>query len=50
MGLVTIDPNNVNTDDVYFDKDDPETIVHIKLMVWYRYNIRYNLRKTFKNS
>lgn len=50
MGLVTIGPNNVNIDDVNFDTDDPETIVHIKLKVWYRHNIRYKLGKTFRNS
>ena len=31
MDLVTIDLNNINLDD-YFDEDDPETIIHVRLM------------------
>ena len=31
MDLVTINLNNINLDD-YFDEDDPETIIHVRLM------------------
>ena len=34
MGLVKVDVNNVSLDDVYFDDDDPETIIHVRLLAW----------------
>ena len=34
MSIFCIDLNNINLDDVNFDEDDPETIIHDKLMVW----------------
>ena len=30
MGILCIDLNNVNVDDVNFDEDDPETIIHVR--------------------
>ena len=27
--------DNINLDDVNFDEDDPETIIHIRLMAWH---------------
>ena len=36
MGLVTVDLNNVSLDDVSFDNDGPETIIHA------RFNARCN--------
>ena len=32
MGFNTVDLNNINLDDDNFDKDDPETINHVRLM------------------
>ena len=31
MGILSIDHNNFNLDDVIFDEDDPKTIIHVKL-------------------
>ena len=31
MGVLSADLNNINLDDVNFDKDDPETIIHVIL-------------------
>ena len=33
MGLVNVYLNNVSLEDVNFDNDDPETIIHVKFMV-----------------
>ena len=30
MGILNIDPNNINLDK-YFDEDDPDTIIFIRL-------------------
>ena len=30
MGILCIDLNNVNVDDINFDEDDPETIIHVR--------------------
>ena len=34
MGFSTADLNNINLDD-NFDKDDPETINHVRFMTWH---------------
>ena len=34
MGILSVDLNNVNLDDVNFDEGDPETIIHVKLTSW----------------
>ena len=31
LGILGIDPNNINHDCTDYDEDDPETITHIKL-------------------
>ena len=41
IGLVTIDLNNINIDDDNFEEEDPETIVLIRVIVWYN---RYKQR------
>ena len=33
MGILSIDLNNIDLNDTNYDKDDPETIIHIKLLV-----------------
>ena len=33
MSLVNVDLNNVSLADRNFDDDDPETIIHVRLMV-----------------
>ena len=34
MGIFSVDFNRVILEDVNFDKDDPETITHVRLMAW----------------
>ena len=34
VGLNTIDFDDINLDDVNCDGDDPETIIHVRLMAW----------------
>ena len=34
MGILSIDPTNVNLDDTNFDEDDPETIINVRLLAW----------------
>ena len=35
MGILSVDLNNTNIDDVNFDKDDPKTIIHVKPLAWH---------------
>ena len=32
MGILSVVVNNINLDDVNFDEDDPETVIHVRLM------------------
>ena len=32
MGFLSVDLNNINFDDVNFDKDDPAAIIHVRIM------------------
>ena len=41
MGILNIDLNNINLDN-YFDEDDPDTIIHIRLLAWH---IKFQKRK-----
>lgn len=41
LGLVTIDPSNINLDDDIFHENDSELIIHVRLMTW-RYKIKRN--------
>ena len=34
MDIHSVGLNNINLDDVDFYKDDPEIILHIRLMIW----------------
>ena len=34
ISLVNVDLNNVNTNDDNFDNDDPETVIHVRLITW----------------
>ena len=34
MGILNIDLNNIDLDN-NFDEDDPDTIIHIRLLAWY---------------
>ena len=46
MGLVNADLN-VNIDDNNCDNDGPETVIHVRLMVWYN---KYRQRKANKKN
>ena len=45
MGILSVDVNNINLDDVNFDWDDTETIIHVRLMAWHKKLKQY---KAFK--
>ena len=47
MGILSKDLNNINLDDINFDKDDPETIIFVRLMAWHN---RFKQRKAFKKE
>ena len=32
--ILSVDLNNINLDDDNFDEDDPEIIIHVRLMAW----------------
>ena len=44
IGILSVDLNNNNLDDNNFYEDDPETIIHVRLMAW------YNRHKTTQSS
>ena len=35
MGILNIDLNNINLDDTNYEKDDPVTIILIRLLAWH---------------
>ena len=45
MGILNIDLNDINLDDTNYNEDDPETIVHVRLLAWY---IKLEKRKALK--
>ena len=47
MGILSVDLNDINLDNVNFDEDNLETIIHVRLMVWCN---RFKQRKTFKKD
>ena len=47
MGILSVDLNNINLDIVNFDEDDPETVIHVRRMVWHN---RFKQRKEFKKD
>ena len=44
MGILSVDLNKINLNDVNFDEDDPETIIHNKLLAWRN---KFKQRKEF---
>ena len=32
MGIYSVDLNNINLDDTNYDENEPETIIHIRLL------------------
>ena len=47
MGILNIDLNNINLDVTYYNEDDPETIIHIRLLSW---PTKFEKRKAFKKE
>ena len=45
MGTVSIDLNNINPDDTNYNKDNPESIIHIRLLAW---QIKFDKHKAHK--
>ena len=35
MGIRSIYLNNINLDDTNYEEDDPETIIHIRILAWH---------------
>ena len=44
---ISADLNNISLDKINFDKHDPETIIHVRLMAWCR---RYKQCKACKRK
>ena len=47
MGILSVDLNNFNLGDVNFNEDDPETLIHVRLMAWRN---RFKQRKACKKD
>ena len=45
LHILSVDLININLDDINFEEDDPETIVHVRLMAWCN---RFKQRKAYK--
>ena len=45
IGILSIDLNNINLDDVNYDEDDPETIILVRLLAWHS---EFKKRKALK--
>ena len=47
LGTLSENRNNINLGDSNHDEDDPETIIHIRLLAWH---IEFEKSKTFKKD
>ena len=47
LHILSVDLININLDDINFEEDDPETIVHVRLMAWCN---RFKQRKAYKKG
>ena len=47
MDILSIDLNNINLDDTNYDGDDPETIIHIRILAWH---IKFEKGKALKKE
>ena len=47
MDILSVDLNNINFNDVKFDENDPETIIHVRHIAWRN---RYKQRKSCKKD
>ena len=37
MGILSVDLDKINLDDVDFNEDDPATIIHAWLLAWHKF-------------
>ena len=47
LGILSIDLNKFNPDDTNYDKDDPETVIHIRILAWH---IKFEKRKALEKE
>ena len=47
MGILIIDLNKINLDHINYDEDDPENIIHIRLLA---YHIKFKKHKALKKE
>ena len=47
VGILSIDIDNINLDYTNHDEDDPETIIHIRLLAWH---FKFEKRKPLKKE
>ena len=47
MGILIIDPKNINLDNTNCDEYDSETIIHVRLLAW---GIKFKNAKHLKKS
>ena len=47
MGVLSIDLNNTSLDETNYDENDPETIIHIRLLTWH---IKFEKRKALQKE
>ena len=45
MGIINIDLNNINLGDTNYEEDDPDSIIHIRLLAWH---IKFEKHKELK--
>ena len=45
MGILNVDLNNINLDDINSNEGDPKTVIHVRIMDWHN---RFKQRKAFK--
>ena len=47
MGILNIDLINIGLDDANYDEDDPDTIIHVRILAWH---IKFEKRKHLKKN
>ena len=35
MGILSVDLNNINLDDINSNEGDPKTVIHVRIMDWH---------------
>ena len=46
-GILNIDLNHINLDDTNYDEDNPDTIIHVRLLAWH---IKFEKCKALKEK